>query len=143
MNGRNEYSWIFLRYSVQPRSIITDSFTARFRTWSQNGTFTAVNKPYISVISGTVLRHRTRRRISTLKRLLYGYLRICDRPMWDSGESEIRLGQSGISHWTSPIWNPTLDWPHSRPISDQQIEISPIRDSPTKIRRILDWPRPK
>ena len=48
----------------------------RFRTWSQNGTFTAVNKPYISVISGTVLRHRIRRRISTLIRLLYGCLRI-------------------------------------------------------------------
>ena len=59
-----------------PRSIKTDSFTVRFRTWSQNGTLTAVNRPYLSVISGTVLRHRIRRRISTLIRLLYGYLRI-------------------------------------------------------------------
>ena len=62
--------------SLVPRSIKTDSFTVRFRTWSQNGTLTAVNRPYLSVISGTVLRHRIRRRISTLIRLLYGYLRI-------------------------------------------------------------------
>ena len=59
-----------------PRSIKTDSFTVCFRTWSQDGTLTAVNRPYLSVISGTVLRHRIRRRISPLIRLLYGYLRI-------------------------------------------------------------------
>ena len=63
---------VVVEVELEPRSIKTDSFTVRFRTWSQNGTFTAVNKPYLSVISGTVLR----RRISTLIRLLYGYLRI-------------------------------------------------------------------
>ncbi len=46
--------------------------------------------------------------------------------MSDSGESEIRLGQSEISHWTSPIWNPTLDGRQTRPISDRWIEISPM-----------------
>ena len=44
--------------------------------------------------------------------------------MWDLGQSEIRLGESKISHWTSPLWNPTLDERHYSPISDSTRPIS-------------------
>jgi len=45
-------------------------------------------------------------------------IHICWRPMLDNVQSEIRLGQSGIPHWTRPIWDPTLDGRKIRPMLD-------------------------